>query len=924
MSIPLPPSSPSARQLRQQPSPTSPSYAEHQYKRTLLDDVKTWSEQRVTDWLCNQALGRFSQKFIEHNISGAVLLDLDYEAFKAMDIKTVGERVRLVAAIKALRQECYLAASLAARTPTRTHTPNTELKQQQQQQQQHDGIYGNESFVSTPTTTASASKISKSTETSAKSLLNRSNSFSRFLGRSDSKRSQRTHNNNNSNANVSNLQSSQQSSQQQQQQQQNSDIYSQAPSSPRTLQKRNSLEGGIMSMEKVKQTCVKVFGEDGQTRIVNVHTANEAKQIMGKVLHKFGIDEGNADSYCIFVGSSTNGEARALSDSELIEICRSADRPEKERLILRKRHMYPTHEEFKRKGTINANRRGFRKDDDQQHKPHSPLHNNWNSSSSTLSRPDYYANRVSQVGSLRSNTTSSHSSTRGQGRRRFFGERPPSEIISSNLQSFFPNHNREVLETAGIKAQRLSMTRRNSALSRMEPRNYRNSVLPELVSVLGVDLDKFLEEEEDQEDVLGSDISSDSSSDSDSGSSSSGSCISSDHQESMAETKSIKNDTHLQPADEGDAHPGTSMDKDPVRDLIEKRKKLNQRRTSSLHHLNDLKSFKFDDSKKEPVIEKEEAAAETTSVPAIKEPVTTPTSVTKSKLLPDTWMKGSLIGRGTFGDVYLGLNPISGELMAVKQVELPVENSATEERKKSMVQALHREIELLRELEHDNIVQYLGSKEDESYFSIFLEYVPGGSVAGLLSSYGAFQEPLVKSFVRQILKGLNYLHNKDIVHRDIKGANVLVDNKGGVKITDFGISKKVEEDIILQGQSASAAHRPSLQGSIYWMAPEVVKQTHYTRKADIWSLGCMVVEMLTGDHPFPEYSQMQAIFQIGCYTAPNIPANLSQDAQDFLRCTFQLNHEERPSADELLKHAFLHEESPEDGDINNDAASIST
>ncbi|CAO3626013.1 unnamed protein product [Mucor fragilis] len=907
MSIPLPPSSPSARQLRQ-PSPTSPSYSEHQYKRTLLDDVKNWSEQRVSDWLCNQALGRFSQKFIEHNIAGSVLLDLDYEAFKAMDIKTVGERVRLVAAIKALRQECYLAASLAARTPTRTHTP---LERHNNEPKQHEGLHMNDSFASTPT--SANSKISKSTETSAKSLLNRSNSFSRFLGRSDSKRSQRAHNN--SNANVSNLQPPQQNSLQGQQQ--NSDTYSQAPSSPRTLQKRNSLEGGIMSMEKVKQTCVKVFGEDGQTRIVNVHTANEAKQIMGKVLHKFGIDESNADSYCIFVGSSTNGEARALSDLELIEICRSADRPEKERLILRKRHMYPTHEEFKRKGTINANRRGFRNDDDQQQKPHSPLHNNWNSSSSTLNRPDYYSNRVSQVGSLRSNTTSSHSSsTRGQGRRRFFGERPPSEIISSNLQSFFPNHNREVLETAGIKAQRLSMTRRNSALSRMEPRNYRNSVLPELVSVLGVDLDKFLEEEEDQEDdVLGSDISSDSS---DSGSSS-GSCISSDHEESMAEAKNIKNDALLQPSDEGDLHSSTSADKDTAKDLLEQQKKANQRRTSSLNYLNELKSAKLGENKKEALIEKE-AAPETTT-PTVKEIVTTPTSATKSKLLPDTWMKGSLIGRGTFGDVYLGLNPISGELMAVKQVELPVENSATEERKKSMVQALHREIELLRELEHDNIVQYLGSKEDESYFSIFLEYVPGGSVAGLLSSYGAFQEPLVKSFVRQILKGLNYLHNKDIVHRDIKGANVLVDNKGGVKITDFGISKKVEEDIILQGQSASAAHRPSLQGSIYWMAPEVVKQTHYTRKADIWSLGCMVVEMLTGDHPFPEYSQMQAIFQIGCYTSPNIPANLSEDAQDFLRCTFQLNHEERPSADELLKHPFL-QESPEDED--NDESSIST
>lgn len=344
-----------------------------------------------------------------------------------------------------------------------------------------------------------------------------------------------------------------------------------------------------MSMEKVKQTCVKVFGEDGQTRIVNVHTANEAKQIMGKVLHKFGIDESNADSYCIFVGSSTNGEARALSDLELIEICRSADRPEKERLILRKRHMYPTHEEFKRKGTINANRRGFRNDDD-QHKLHSPLHSNWNTSSSTLNRPDYYSNRASQVGSLRSNRTSSHSSsTRGQGRRRFFGERPPSEIISSNLQSFFPNHNREILETAGIKAQRLSMTRRNSALSRLEPRNYRNSVLPELVSVLGVDLDKFLEEEEDQEEVV---MSSSSSS-----SSSSGSCISSDHEESIAEAKSIQNEPPLLPTEELDVHPTAPVDKDTVKDLLDQQQKSNQRRTSSLNYLNESKFVKLDESK---------------------------------------------------------------------------------------------------------------------------------------------------------------------------------------------------------------------------------------------------------------------------------------------------------------------------------------
>ena len=120
-----------------------------------------------------------------------------------------------------------------------------------------------------------------------------------------------------------------------------------------------------------------------------------------------------------------------------------------------------------------------------------------------------------------------------------------------------------------------------------------------------------------------------------------------------------------------------------------------------------------------------------------------------------------------------------------------------------MVSALEREIELLKELQHENIVQYLGtsllatpltidSSADGNFLNIFLEYVPGGSVAALLNNYGAFEEALVRNFVRQILTGLNYLHKREIIHRDIKGANILVDNKGGIKISDFGISKKVE------------------------------------------------------------------------------------------------------------------------------------
>ncbi|KAK7014848.1 STE11-like protein [Favolaschia claudopus] len=273
------------------------------------------------------------------------------------------------------------------------------------------------------------------------------------------------------------------------------------------------------------------------------------------------------------------------------------------------------------------------------------------------------------------------------------------------------------------------------------------------------------------------------------------------------------------------------------------------------------------------------------------------------------WIKGALIGAGSFGKVYLGMDASTGLLMAVKQVELPTGSAPNQERKKSMLSALEREIELLKDLQHQNIVQYLYSSLDDEYLNIFLEYVPGGSVTALLRNYGAFEEPLVKNFVRQILEGLNYLHERDIIHRDIKGANILVDNKGGIKISDFGISKKVEDGML----AGNRMHRPSLQGSVFWMAPEVVKQSGHTRKADIWSVGCLVVEMLTGEHPWATLTQMQAIFKIGSSAKPTIPSDISTDAQDFLRRTFELDQEARPSAAELLQHSWLSIKKPSSG-----------
>ncbi|CAO3688762.1 unnamed protein product [Umbelopsis ramanniana] len=893
-------------------------------------------------------------KFTENNINGEVLLELDNTTLKEMEIKTVGERVRILTAVRHLRQECYNEMAYFARmAKEQTVNENRGQPQGAYSTPYHpnislmtlDSISRYESTAPGPPASASIIERPANKLLDYKPSVQRSNSFSRLLGRSDSKRSQKING-------------------------------QELPTSPKHPNaKRSSQEGNIMSMEKVKQTCVRVFGEDGQTRIVNVHNATDVRSIMAKVLHKFGIEEANISKYCIFVGSSDTGAARALSDEELEEICRSQDRPEKERLILRKRHQYPTHEEFKRKGTITQKRNQIQKMYEETLVPWAPamgssgtpspigayaslqpLHHglpdrqqtvdiitsigngiskgtppvsgkpssdpssssyfpssersnepiaipasqqssNWDQKAPTT--PNSGGTSVSSRFSMAS-FNSSHAAYRSHTPklRQFFGERPPSEVISSNLPSFFPNHKPEILETAGFNAKRMSM-RRASQSSGISTSRHRDSVLPELASVLGLELDEVFEQEE-LEALQAEEEATDYEAEEE------------DEFRPPAELKipntfpqkmSLQNkrySTLLTIKSDGDVESHMPARKSS---LINTDTTLADKATQQSKVMATSPPVSASTTVVGTPMETSEVVEIPSPEPSPTEPSSTEPTIQVDTAAPMEWMKGSLIGRGTFGDVYLGLSPINGEFMAVKQVELPVVNSATEDRKRTMISALEREIALLKDLHHENIVQYLGFQCDEAHFSIFLEYVPGGSVSGLLANIGAFKEPLVRSFVRQILKGLNYLHGRDIIHRDIKGANVLVDQKGGVKISDFGISKKVEDDMMLV--SGASANRPSLQGSVFWMAPEVVKQTQYTRKADIWSLGCMVVEMFTNDHPFPEFSQMQAMFQIGSYKAPNIPDHIDDDAKDFLNRTFDIDFRERPTADVLLQHPFL-------------------
>lgn len=257
------------------------------------------------------------------------------------------------------------------------------------------------------------------------------------------------------------------------------------------------------------------------------------------------------------------------------------------------------------------------------------------------------------------------------------------------------------------------------------------------------------------------------------------------------------------------------------------------------------------------------------------------------------WKKGRLLGRGTFGHVYLGFNSESGEMCAMKEVTLFSDDAKSRE----SAQQLGQEVSLLSRLQHPNIVQYYGSETVDDKLYIYLEYVSGGSIYKLLQDYGNLGEYAIRSYTQQILSGLAYLHAKNTVHRDIKGANILVDPTGRVKLADFGMAKHIT------GQSCPL----SFKGSPYWMAPEVIKNSNGCNLAvDIWSLGCTVLEMATTKPPWSQYEGVAAMFKIGnSKELPAIPNSLSAEGRDFVLQCLQRNPLHRPTAAKLLEHPFV-------------------
>lgn len=228
-----------------------------------------------------------------------------------------------------------------------------------------------------------------------------------------------------------------------------------------------------------------------------------------------------------------------------------------------------------------------------------------------------------------------------------------------------------------------------------------------------------------------------------------------------------------------------------------------------------------------------------------------------------------------------------GEIVAVKVIEV---NSKS----RSAIESLKPEVDLLKKLRHRNIVSYQGYMLYDKKFSIVLEYCANGSLSGLCRSEGPLGEEKTIGFVKDILSGLEYLHANKIIHRDIKGANLLIATDGTIKLADFGVATFMKP-----GGNYTVAGTP------HWMAPEIFNDKGASSATDIWSLGITIFEMLTGHPPHHEKAPMATMYAISKNERPPIPENISEDAKHFLKLCFRKDPERRPTATQLLNHRWI-------------------
>ncbi|XP_072840184.2 mitogen-activated protein kinase kinase kinase kinase 2 isoform X1 [Pogona vitticeps] len=254
------------------------------------------------------------------------------------------------------------------------------------------------------------------------------------------------------------------------------------------------------------------------------------------------------------------------------------------------------------------------------------------------------------------------------------------------------------------------------------------------------------------------------------------------------------------------------------------------------------------------------------------------------------------IGSGTYGDVYKARDTETGELAAIKIVKIDPGDD---------IGAIQQEITTLRDCRHPNVVAYFGSYLRKDRLWICMEYCGGGSLQEIYNATGPLSEKQIAYVCRETLQGLHHLHARGKMHRDIKGANILLTSNGDVKLADFGVSAEL---------TASVAKRKSFIGTPYWMAPEVAaveKKGGYNHLCDIWALGVTAIELAELQPPLFDLHPMRALMLMSksSFQPPKLKEKMcwSADFHHFVKLCLTKNPKKRPVAEKLLQHPFVYQ-----------------